>query len=356
MGETERRASMRSGDIVVLNGEEALSLLQGRELKIIEVVKSAYEAHARGESTLPHSTFLRFPDERNRIIALPAYLGDGFAMAGMKWISSFPGNHERGMERASAVIILNSTETGRPRAIIEGSSISAKRTAASAALAARYFQDGLPARIGIIGCGLISYESARFLLATWPNVESFLIFDRDPAKAQLFKAGCASLSQRLVVEIAADVEAVFKECPVTVVATTAPTPHIHTLPSSSQRRTILHISLRDFAPAVMLACDNVVDDIDHVCRAQTSLHLAEQLVGHRDFIRCALGDLLLEQAAPRRGAHDTTVFSPFGLGILDIAVAGFVFEQALQKGVGTVLKSFFPTTWTERTEINVASH
>jgi 2,3-diaminopropionate biosynthesis protein SbnB len=337
--------------IVIFNGDDTLSLMQGRELEIVGVVQRAYEAHARGESVLPHSTFLRFPDgERNRIIALPAYLGDSFRVAGMKWISSFPGNLESGMERAAAVVILNSMDTGRPRAVIEGSVISARRTAASAALAARCLYDGRATHIGFIGCGLISFEVMRFMLATLNDIESVLVFDKDVAKAERFKARCRSLSDRLTIDIAPGVATLFASCPLTVVATTAATPHILELQSSARQRTILHISLRDFAPGVILSNDNVVDDIDHVCRAQTSLHLAELETGTRDFIRGSIGDILLGRAPARSVAHETTIFSPFGLGVLDIALADYVFQQGIEKGLGIMVESFFPAAWTERLE------
>jgi len=96
----------RDGGIVLLNSQQVKTVLKGRELELVKMVRMAYEAHACGDSSLPHSTFLRFPDnERNRIIALPAYLGQDLRVAGLKWIASFPGNQERGLDRASAVII-----------------------------------------------------------------------------------------------------------------------------------------------------------------------------------------------------------------------------------------------------------
>jgi ornithine cyclodeaminase len=338
---------MRDGDVLTLTGRDVSALLSGGELELIDVVRQAYEAHATGSTSLPHSTFLRFPAQpKDRIIALPAYLGDGFGVAGIKWISSFPGNLERKLDRASAVVVLNSAQTGHPEAFIEGSIISAKRTAASAALAARTLLDGRPAgTVGLLGCGVINFEVARFILAACPGVERFLVHDLNEQRARRFAEKCCGLSERIVAEVAGEHRALLREAAVLSLATTASEPHISDLSDCAPGSTILHISLRDLAPEAILACDNVVDDVDHVCRAQTSLHLAEQLAGTRAFIRCTLADILLGHAPARRDATSITVFSPFGLGVLDLAVASRVRSQAQAQGRGTVISSFLPDSW-----------
>lgn len=335
---------MQGRDILILRGEEVGSLLKGREPELIELVGRAYAAHGRGHSSLPHSSFLLFPHrQRDRIIALPAYLGEQFEVSGIKWISSFPDNIGQGIERASAVLILNSMNTGRPEVIMESSLVSAKRTAASAALAARTLHGtDAPSRIGFIGCGPINFQIAKFLLAIWPGVRSFAASDLMRSRAEQFSEECAGLAPGLRTEVADSSESVLHDCPVVSFATTAAQPHISDLSICPANATILHISLRDISPEAILESDNVVDDPDHVCKAGTSVYLAEQFVGHREFINATLAEVLTGEKPLRRDRQRPVVFSPFGLGVLDVAVGKLVTTLAAEAGVGTVLESFLP--------------
>jgi ornithine cyclodeaminase len=338
---------MRAGDILVIKGHEVDSLLAGRELELIDTVRRAYEVHAAGDSSLPLSSFLHFPGhERNRIIALPAYLGGDFRVAGIKWVASFPDNLDKGLDRASAVLVLNSVQTGMPEAIIEGAIISARRTAASAALAAQtlLIEEGTD-DVALVGCGLINFEIARFLRQALPRIKGFFVFDLDAARAAKFKDKCRNAFDGVKVRAVADIEAALRSSRLVSIATTAIRPHIDDLSMCLAGGTILHVSLRDISPRLIALYDNVVDDIDHVFRAQTSLHLAEQSVGNREFVRCTLADITTGKAQARRDAYSTTIFSPFGLGILDLAVGTLVHKLALGQGRGSVISSFLPLPW-----------
>lgn len=334
---------MRDDSLLIVGAEDVAALLAGREAEIADAVGAAYVAHENGRSSLPHSLFLRFPGkESERIIALPAFLGDRFEVAGLKWISSFPGNLRRGLARASAVLVLNDCETGRPAALLEGSLISARRTAASAALGARVLLEGRePGRIGLIGTGVINFEIARFLRAL-VGARSFLLYDLDAARAGRFAAALRAELGDVEAAAADSIEEALGAGAVVSFATTAIRPHVHDLSVCRPGATILHISLRDLAAQAILACDNVVDDVDHVCRAQTSVHLAEKATGGRGFIRCTLAEILQGKAPARRGDGSIAVFSPFGLGVLDLAVGKLVLDLARAAGRGTRIPSFLP--------------
>jgi len=331
----------------MLKAEEVRSILDGRELQILELIRSVYKLHDSGFTALPHSTFLPLPNSTgSRIIALPAYVGGDFCVAGIKWVASAPENLRKRMDRATAVVVVNDPETGRPLAVMEGSHISAARTAASAVIAAQVLSPkDCRTRFGLIGCGRINFEVVRFLRAVFPLDLDLCLFDLYPDRAARFKARLEQACPDLRVIVSSTLTAVFEKCNVVSLATTSTDPYIRDLPVSAAGSTILHISLRDLSSRIILSSDNVVDDVDHVCRAQTSIHLAAQECGHRDFIRCTLGEILTGSAAWQRIAGRTTIFSPFGLGILDIALAKLVMGIAVSSEVGMVVPHFLPQTW-----------
>ena len=105
---------------------------------------------------------------------------------------------------------------------------------------------------------------------------------------------------------------------------------------------MLHISLRDLAPEILLNSQNVVDDVEHVMKANTSPHLAEMKAGNRSFVTGTLADVMTGRRSLDR--HQTIIFSPFGLGILDLAVGKWVFDQAVAAGLDMRLPDFFYET------------
>src|SRR2546425_8366360 len=106
-------------DLSIINGKTVSDIIRAQRDECIGIVREAYLAHAEGRSVNPDSYFLRFPEKPDcRIIALPAYLGNGFDVAGLKWIASYPGNVQRGFPRASAVPAPNNSHTGHPFALL----------------------------------------------------------------------------------------------------------------------------------------------------------------------------------------------------------------------------------------------
>ncbi len=330
--------------LLVVPGQEVREALAGMETEVIGAVRAAYLAHAAGASELPHSTFVRIPHtDRGRVIALPGYLGEPAEVLGIKWIASFPQNVGRGLERASAVIVLNSTATGHPQVIMEGAEISAARTAASAALAAACLAPPGDS-LGVIGAGRISREIVRYLKVAVPRLTRVAVFDIDDARARQFARACAA-DFGAQVEVASSLDTVLGSAATTVIATSAVLPYVHDL-AGGTARTLLHISLRDLAPALIARCRNIVDDLDHVCREGTSIHLAFQQEGGTGFVAGTLADVLNNVVPGRETADDTVVFSPFGLAVLDLAVAALVRRRVAEHGGGTVIPHFVsPPAW-----------
>jgi ornithine cyclodeaminase len=101
----------------------------------------------------------------------------------------------------------------------------------------------------------------------------------------------------------------------------------------------LHVSLRDLAPEILLASTNVVDDVEHCLKANTSPHLVEQLTGSRDFLAGTLAEVMDGRVSVP--ADRPVIFSPFGLGVLDLAVGKYVYDQVASADDLHVIDDFF---------------
>ncbi|MEU6344075.1 2,3-diaminopropionate biosynthesis protein SbnB [Streptomyces sp. NPDC046977] len=326
----------------VIPGGQVHRALQGRENEITELVGAAYRLHGAGDSVNPPSYFLRFPDRpASRIIALPASIGGDLRVDGLKWISSFPENVAAGIPRASAVLILNDHATGYPFACLESSIISATRTAALAALAADRLSRGRPrpARVGFIGTGLIARYVHTYLAGTGWAFDEIGVHDLSADSAAGFQGYLEQSGAAGRVTRYDSAEQVIRSSDLVVFATVAGRPHVSERSWFAHHPVVLHVSLRDLAPEIVLDSFNIVDDVEHCLKADTSPHLAEQLTGGRDFLHGTLDDVLAGRVAVP--ADRTVVFSPFGLGVLDLAVGKFVYDQVVRSGELTVVDDFF---------------
>ena len=329
-------------DFHVIPGAVIKDILDTHAHDMVRRIEQVYLQHDDGQTINPDSYFLRFPQQpANRIIALPAALEGEHAVAGIKWISSFPGNVAQRKPRASAVVILNDRETGYPYACLEGAQISAARTAASAVSGAYWLngQSRQAASVGFIGAGVIARNIARMLRVEGWNIGHAVVHDFDAASADaligyientdLCTARAGSLEQALAADLV-------------IFATTAGEPYVKPPTSFRAGQVVLNISLRDIAPQLLLQANNLCDDVEHCMKANTSPHLAEQLTGSRTFMNGTLaglmrGEVELDPAKP-------SIFSPFGLGVLDLALSKFVVDTALAQSRGVAIDSFFGET------------
>ena len=134
-------------------------------------------------------------------------------------------------------------------------------------------------------------------------------------------------------------EELIRSSDLVVIATVAAEPHVTDPTWFDHHPVVLHVSLRDLAPEILLTATNIVDDVEHCQKANTSTHLAELSTGSRDFLDGTLNDVMAGRVTVP--ADRTVVFSPFGLGVLDLAVGKFVYDEIVRSGELKVIDDFF---------------
>lgn len=309
---------------------------------VIGLVARTFLDHAQGRTVNPDSNFLRFPARpSDRIIALPASIDrSDLSVSGLKWISSYPRNHDRGLPRASAVLVLNDHETGYPFAVLEGARISAVRTAASAVLGARWLAPNggchQASTLSICGTGVIAHAILDLFAADGWSFDRVLLFDTSEQTGEVF---CDSVRETTGFDARLVSEREARRADIVVYTTTSTVPHVLPDEQFGIHQLVLHISLRDLAPETIYSSENYFDDVDHCLKANTSAHLAEQKYGDRSFVTGTIADVMQGHVRPSR--EKPAVFSPFGMGILDLAIGHEVWRMASKAGAAIPIDNFF---------------
>lgn len=322
------------GNILMIDGtlvEELLNFDKGRE-----IIRETYLLHEEGKTVLPHSIFLR-PNSRNRIIGLPATIAGAINVSGIKWVSSYPDNYLQGIPRASSMIILNDAQTGYPLCCINGTFINLFRTSCSAYLVTEHL---LPEKVvrslGVIGAGAIAgcfIDCLKHFKTI--EVNQVKIFDKKVGHAEKFIAGKKIDNA----SIANSIEPLIEECDVILFATTAGEPYVFDAKLFKHNPFVINISLRDLDAEIILASNNIVDDVDHVNRENTSIHLANKKTGDLNFINGNIAKVFQNEI--QIDNKKATILSPFGLGILDVAIGKYIYDTAIAQNKGIAINNFF---------------
>jgi len=326
----------------VITAKSVEGIINNNHQAIYDIIKKTYIAHHKKDTVNPSSYFIWYPDKPlSRIIALPALISNENKIAGIKWISSNPENINNGLNRASAVVILNDYETGYPLACIEGSLISAVRTAYSAVLVADHLiKDKKVNTIGVVGTGRIAFNIIKCLSNQNWSAENIILYDKVTRNAENFSNQLKSKNITLTSDIRVEneLDKLIQNSDLLIFTTTGKTPYVNKYNLIKKNAVLLNISLRDISPDIIEQSSNIVDDVEHIMNANTSPHLAQQKYNHSRFITATIGELIINSID---FDIKPIIVSPMGLGILDIALAKFIYEEAQNQEENIVIKDFY---------------
>jgi alanine dehydrogenase len=282
----------------------------------LAAVRDAFVAYARGEWTMPPKVYVpAYPAGDFR--AMPA-LGGGHAL--LKWVTSFPGNPERGLPTVTGVVLVSDASNGVLRAALDAGAVTALRTGAAAVLAAETLGRDGARRAAVIGAGVNGRATARTFVARGYET---LLWDVDAERARSAAKDLGALAASSRDEaLAAD-----------LVATVTPGHDLVYGPGSL--RAGQHVSLMgaDGPGKAEIAVDELArthvfaDDWEQASHNGELVHAVEAGALARADVT-ELGAVLAGDAEGRRGDDEITAFDSTGLAIQDLAIALAALDRA----------------------------
>ncbi len=267
------------------------------------------------------------------IHAMPAYIPAAGA-AGIKWVSGFPQNKSRGLPYINGLIILNDDDTGLPLAVMDCTWITAQRTGAASAVAAKHLARPDSETLGILGCGVQGRSHVEALREVRP-LRRVIAYDIDPDTARSFAAQMARAFGLEVSVAAAAREAVSGADIVVTAGPILKVPHA----------TIRSGWLDRGAFATLVDYDSywhrdALAEVDKFCTddaAQLEYHRSLGYFKDTPPVYAELGDLVTGRKPGRETEREKTMACNLGIALDDIAAAPLVYRRALAAGLGTWL-------------------
>ena len=302
---------------------------------LLSIIKSAVQIKNTGDYCQPLKPYLRYNDYKNRIIAMPAYLGGDVCIAGIKWIASFPDNLKASIPRAHCTIILNDALSGIPLAFFNSARLSVLRTVAvsGAILEAFLACRGGKLKVGIIGFGPVGKGHYQLINEHFiDRIEEIGMYDiRGIAETDdIF------LCRKIPTKIQNSWEYLYSISDVVITCTVASTPYIDVKPRDNAL--LLNISLRDYNSQIYSWVKNsiIVDDWDEVCRENTDIENMNKDFGLLKKDTLDMYDVLFKSALTNI-SKSPIMFNPMGLAIFDIAISKYYYQRLLCTGCGVSL-------------------
>lgn len=288
----------------------------------ITMVERAFLKHAAGRTVYPPKTQFTLPNQPEKWWGFMPVFVDGMGVA-CKIVCDYPENKKIGKPTIIATIVFADTETGEVKAIIDGTMLTAVRTGALCALAAKHLSREDSKVIGIIGCGAQARTQLEALTKV-RKIEKVKIFDVNAAAMDAFMADMKKL--RVPIEkstadgiLDADivVTSTLSKTPVAFAKRIKPGTHVTSIGAHTP-------DARELDDALVKAAKIVIDSPDAKKSGDLKGYKGE-LVEIQD---------VLNGRKIRKSATDITLFKSVGTALQDVAMASLVYEKAKRLGVG----------------------
>ena len=265
--------------------------------------------------------------------AMPAYIPAQNAV-GMKWVGGYPENYRRTLPYITGLIVLNDVETGVPIAVMDCAWITAKRTGAATAVAARLLARPESRTVGVLGCGVQGRSNLEALTVTF-TLKTVRAFDVDRATRESYAREMSTQCGLDVVPVAEPRDAV-AGCDIVVTAG----PILRRSHATIQRGWFAEGSFASLVDFDSYWHPDALREVDKFCtddEPQLEHYRHMGYFQHIPPIHADLGELVSGRRPGRETPQERTMACNLGLALDDIATAPLVYQRALKEGVGTWL-------------------